>query len=157
MSTALYQVPLGFSRVESNIYRSAYPSRKTFPFLSTLNLKSMICLNPFDLRLDLKEYLDSKSISLFAVDIRINQEPFLVISESLVREIIQFALDIKNQPTLIFCTNGKVRSSCAVACLRKSLGWSLTSIFQEFEQFAEPEGGIADLLFIENFNAVESI
>jgi tyrosine-protein phosphatase SIW14 len=59
-------------------------------------------------------------------------------------------IDPDQQPVLIFDTNGKVRCSCVVGCIRKYSGWSLSSIFQEFEQFAEPEGGVADMLFIEN-------
>ena len=52
---------------------------------------------------------------------------------------------------LIFCTTGKSRTSCAVGCYRKQLGWSLVSIFHEFEQYCDGEGGVADFLFIENF------
>jgi hypothetical protein len=36
--------PLGFSRVESGIYRSAYPAKKALNYIDNLSLKSMVCL-----------------------------------------------------------------------------------------------------------------
>lgn len=57
-----------------------------------------------------------------------------------------------NQPVLIFCLNGKVRTGCVVGCIRKQLqGWAISSIMEEFEQFAEPEGGLCDLAFIDRY------
>jgi protein tyrosine/serine phosphatase len=65
--------------------------------------------------------------------------------------LIIFFLDKSNHPVLLFCTTGKAKTSCSVGCLRKLHDWSLVSIFHEFEQYCDGEGGVADLLFIENF------
>ena len=51
-------VPLGFCRVHDNIYRSSYPSTKSLPFISTLGLKSMICLTPSDIKKELRDYCE---------------------------------------------------------------------------------------------------
>lgn len=84
-------VPLGFSRVQDGIFRSAYPQVKIFPFLSTLQLKSIVCLNPTDLRKDLKEFAISQSIQCFEFDIGVNQEPFVVMSTDAVRQAVEAA------------------------------------------------------------------
>lgn len=42
-------------------------------------------------------------------------------------------------------------TSCVVGCLRVKMNWSLSSIIQEFENQCEPEGGLHDIQFIENF------
>jgi hypothetical protein len=38
-----------------------------------------------------------------------------------------------------------------VACLRVATGWCLSSTIQEFENHSDPEGGLHDIQFIENF------
>lgn len=65
--------PLGFSTVDNKFYRSAYPSLKTQPFISQLNLRTMICLNPADIRDDLRNFAKESNIRLISVDIGMNQ------------------------------------------------------------------------------------
>jgi len=50
-------------------------------------------------------------------------------SEAAVSEAIHIALDIAQRPSLIFCTTGKVKTSCIIACLRKHhpFRWSTVS------------------------------
>ena len=50
-------------------------------------------------------------------------------SEVAVSEAIHTALDTAQRPSLIFCTTGKVKTSCVVACLRKHnpFRWSTVS------------------------------
>ncbi len=84
--------PLSFSRVRDGIYRSAYPSKRTFPFIAKLNLKALICVNPSDIRSELRDYAAENSIKLFAVDIGHNQEPFIVMSEECVNQAVSYAL-----------------------------------------------------------------
>lgn len=84
--------PLSFSIVEDNIYRSSYPSNKTLPFLKTLNLRSLICLYPSDIRQDLRDFASKNNITLFEVNVGHNQEPFVVMSEAAVAGAIKFVL-----------------------------------------------------------------
>ena len=50
-------------------------------------------------------------------------------SESAVSDAIHYALNHSHRPSLIFCTTGKVKTSCVVACLRKHIPfrWSTVS------------------------------
>lgn len=104
--------PLSFAMVESGIYRSAYPVRKNYPFLDVLHLKTMICISAIgEVRGDLKNFIGKSGIELLEIDIKFNQEPFVIMDVDAVQEVINIAVDPTRQPCLIFCTNGKV-SSC---------------------------------------------
>jgi hypothetical protein len=49
----------------------------------------MICLSPSDIRSDLKEFAAAHSIKLFEAEIGFNQEPFVVMSEKDVHNIVK--------------------------------------------------------------------
>jgi len=150
---ALQQIPLGYARVGDGVFRSAYPARKTLGFISSLGLKSMVCLYPKDIQSDLREYAERNGIKLFEADVGVNKEPFIVMSTEAVASALSFMTDPANQPTLLFCSNGKVRTGCVVGCLRKLMGWSIVSILHELEQATDGEANLADQLFIEQFVA----
>ncbi len=153
MSANQNAIPLGFAQVSDSIYRSAYPKPSCFSFLLSLKLKSVVCVSPRDLRPAFLAFLSENDIKLLQSDVGVNQEPFLAMSSTAVADAIQFVLDPANQPVLIFCTNGKVKTSCVVGCLRKRMGWSIVSIIHEVDQNTDPDGcaGLSDYLYIENF------
>jgi tyrosine-protein phosphatase SIW14 len=145
-------LPLSFSRVDNGVYRSSYPAYRTFPFIKTLKLKSMVCLSPSDIRQDLKSFASENDITLFESEIGHNQDPFVVMSENSVADAVKFISNPLNRPVMVFCTNGKVKTGCVIGCYRQLLNWSTVSIMHEFEEFTDNEGGLADLIFIENFD-----
>jgi tyrosine-protein phosphatase SIW14 len=149
--TQSYLAPLVFGKVDEGIFRSAYPAGKALPFLSRLSLKSMISLHPNDVRPELEEFCAQNSITLLKCDIKYNQDPFVVMSDEAMALVLDFVQKPENQPTLMFCTSGRIRTGCAVACLRKRLKWCMSSIILEFEQFTEPDGALCDMQFVEAF------
>jgi len=100
----------------------------------------------------LREYVESRKIALFEVDVGINAEPFLSMDHEKIREVIKIVTEPSNRPCLIFCTTGRVRTCCVVGCLRRVAQWSLASIMVEFENFAAKEGKFMDMQFIEDFH-----
>eukprot|EP01038_Epipyxis_sp_PR26KG_P005974 gene5974-8229_t len=149
-------LPLAYAIVCDGIYRSSYPTDRTHLFIETLHLKSMIYLNenisPIPSRHNsLLLYAKERNIQFLEFDIKVNQEPFLTMSEETIDNILDFIQDSIHQPILIFCNNGKLRTSCLIACLRIRLGWSISSTIREMEQFADHEVGLADFHFIENY------
>lgn len=58
-------------------------------------------------------------------------------------------LDTRNHPLLIHCNKGKHRTGCMVGVLRRALGWSLASIFDEYRLFSAPKERFMDQQFIE--------
>ena len=108
ISTTLRR-PLQFSQVEKGIYRSAYVTSRNYEYITLLNLKSMICLSPSDLRDDLRNFCSSNSINIYEEDVGTNVEPFISMDHGKVKKVISTVTNPINQPCLIFCTTGKVR------------------------------------------------
>ena len=78
-------------------------------------------------------------------------------SDEVMNAILDTVENKENQPLLIFCTVGRVKTGCVVGCLRKSTSWSMASISAEFEQFADLEGALCDLQFVEAFSRTSTI
>lgn len=151
--------PLAFSLVTSGIYRSAYPNERTYAFLAPYQFRTFISLAPAEIRPELRHYCHQQGIALLEYDVKFNQEPFLTMDASAVQQAIRTALQAggsAQSPVLIFCVNGKVRTGGVVACLRKHLHWSMVSIIEEFEHFADPEGQLSDLMFIDRYEVIPS-
>ena len=115
--------PIGFGEILPGVYRSAYPKKSNYDFLKTLALKTLISLQPQDLRFELKEYCSDHNIEIIEANVGTNQEPFVVMSGSIVNEVINITNDTLKHPILIFCNNGKLRTSCVVGCIRRVNNW----------------------------------
>ena len=147
--------PIAFARVCPGIYRSAYPASKSLHFIDSLHLKSMVALvdKPSDVKKELREYATVRGISMIECAVGINQEPFVTMSESAVKEAIEFMSNPLNHPVMVFCTTGRSKTSVVVGGYRRlRLGWSISSVVHEYEQFVDPDGGLADMAFIENLS-----
>ena len=144
-------VPLYFSAVDAKVYRSSYPARKSLPFIEQLHLKSMVCLNPSDLKSDLRDFCRESNISLFEKNVGFNQEPFVWMNAEAVEEVLRTMADPNNSPCLVF-SNKDARTNCIIGCYRKVYqNWSMVSIFQEIEQYTTSEGSVLDFAFVEHF------
>ncbi len=115
--------PLGFSQVDEGCYRSAYPTQACLGFIETLNLKTVIALQPEDLRAELRDFCAKSNITIIEADIGLNQEPFLVMSEANVNKVLDVVLNPTCLPVMIFCNNGRLRTSCLVGCFRRTKKW----------------------------------
>jgi protein tyrosine/serine phosphatase len=144
-------VPLKFAQVEHGIFRSAYPANKTFAFLQTLSLRSMVCLEPKDIHDDLRQFCHKNGIILVEADVGVNKEPFLTMNRGLIQEIMNFTSKPYHRPCLIFCTKGNFRTSCVVGCLRKTSQWSMNSIIREYELFIGEGANMLDVQVIDSF------
>lgn len=108
-------LPLGFAKVDENVYRSGYPANKSLDFISTLGLKSMVSLlNPSENRHDLKFYCKANNLTFLEADIGVNKEPFLSMDRDAVASVLNHLEDKSNLPCLLFCSNGKLRTSCMI-------------------------------------------
>ncbi|GER43064.1 tyrosine-protein phosphatase [Striga asiatica] len=148
----LFTPPLNFAMVDYGVFRSGFPDSDNFPFLQTLNLRSIIYLCPEPYPDANVEFLESNGIRLFQFGIEGYKEPFVNIPEDKIREALKITIDAKNRPLLIHCKRGKHRTGCLVGCLRKLQSWCLTSVFDEYQRFAAAKARIADQRFIELFD-----
>lgn len=147
----LLVLPPNFSMVCPGIYRSGYPSKKNFSFLRRLQLRSIVILVPEEYLPANVEFCKQHGIQLFQYGMEGNKEPFLEISDDVVREALTHIVDARNHPLLIHCNKGKHRTGAIVGCLRKMQHWSFTSICDEYRRFAGTKVRMLDQQFIELF------
>ncbi|KAJ9703266.1 hypothetical protein PVL29_004881 [Vitis rotundifolia] len=105
---AVYVPPSNFSMVEENIFRSGLPSPINFPFLETLNLRSIIYLCPEPYPEENCKFLQSQNIRLFQFGIEGKKEPPVAMSTDTISEALKVLIDVRNHPILIHCKRGKV-------------------------------------------------
>ncbi|CAD5180648.1 unnamed protein product [Musa acuminata subsp. malaccensis] len=144
--------PPNFAMVGCGLYRSGFPDAANFCFLTTLRLRSVLCLCPEPYPEENMEFLRENGIKLFQFGIDGCKEPFVDIPEETICEALEVVLDVRNHPLLIHCKRGKHRTGCIVGCLRKLQHWCLTSIFDEYHRFAAAKARVSDQRFIERFD-----
>ncbi|XP_057435771.1 tyrosine-protein phosphatase DSP3 [Lotus japonicus] len=144
--------PTNFSMVEDCIFRSSFPNPSNFPFLRTLNLRSVIYLCPEPYPQENLEFLRSENIQLFQFGIEGKTDVSLPILSDSIMEALKVLVDVRNHPVLIHCKRGKHRTGCLVGCFRKFQNWCLSSVFEEYQRFAGVKSRIMDLSFIEKFD-----
>ena len=69
------------------------------------------CLDSFELKDEFREFLKDNTIEFKHIDVGFNQEPFLVMNEDKVQEVLSFVLNPDNQPVMVLCKDGKVGSA----------------------------------------------
>lgn len=150
--------PINFSMVDEGIFRSGFPQPPNFPFLKTLQLRSIIYLCPEPYPEENLEFLRSQNIQLFQFGIEGKKEASSSAASSIPKQTILEALkvliDVRNHPVLIHCKRGKHRTGCLVGVLRKFQNWCLASVFEEYQRFAGAKSRTTDLRFIETFDMV---
>ncbi|CAH9051401.1 unnamed protein product [Cuscuta europaea] len=100
--------PPNFSTVEDLcIYRSGLPQPSNFPFIQTLNLRSIIFLCPEPYPEENKAFLRLNKVKLFQFGIEGTKEPS-AIPRSAITEALRVVIDVRNHPVLIHCKRGKV-------------------------------------------------
>lgn len=153
-SDAVLVPPPNFSMVEEGIYRSSFPQSSNFPFLQTLNLRSIIYLCPEPYPEENLKFLAAQNIRLFHFGIEGKTEPPVSIPKDTIMEALKILIDVRNHPVLIHCKRGKHRTGCLVGCLRKLQNWCLSSVFEEYRHFAGLKSRDTDLKFMETFNVM---
>ncbi|KAL6139342.1 PREDICTED: probable tyrosine-protein phosphatase At1g05000 [Fragaria vesca subsp. vesca] len=144
--------PINFSMVEDGIFRSGFPQPANFPFLRSLNLRSIIYLCPEPYPEENLEFLRSQNIRLLQFGIEGKTDPAILIPKDTILEALKILIDVRNHPVLIHCKRGKHRTGCLVGCLRKFQNWCLSSVFEEYQRFAGVKARPTDLRFIEAFD-----
>lgn len=146
------QPPENFSMVSSWVYRSSFPSRRHFRFLSGLGLRSVLTLVLETYPEGHAQFLRQEGISLMQFGLPGNKEPFVHVPPGQIAAALAALLDRRNHPILVHCNKGKHRTGCLMGCLRKMQQWSLTAIFEEYRRFASPKPRAMDQEFIELFD-----
>eukprot|EP01061_Rhynchopus_euleeides_P038824 TRINITY_DN66590_c0_g1_i1.p1 TRINITY_DN66590_c0_g1~~TRINITY_DN66590_c0_g1_i1.p1 ORF type:complete len:240 (+),score=34.08 TRINITY_DN66590_c0_g1_i1:58-777(+) len=140
-----------FSMIAPSVYRSGYPSKKNFPFLKKLGIRSVCYLCPEEYALVNQDFYKKNGIKIHQFPMEGNKEPFVNIPEQQVNSALSAVCDTRYHPILIHCNKGKHRTGAVCGCLRKVQGWSLVSIIDEYNRFAGDKGRAMDQQFVELF------
>ncbi|PWA90306.1 tyrosine phosphatase family protein [Artemisia annua] len=144
--------PINFANVEDRIYRSGFPQPSNFPFLETLQLRSVINLCPEPYPRENLEFLRAHKIQLFQFGIDGTREPSVDVLRNSINEALKFLIDVRNHPVLIHCKRGKHRTGCVVGSLRKLQNWCLSSVLEEYKHYAGVKSRDTDLKFLETYD-----
>lgn len=99
-----------------------------------------------------QQWLDDHKIKRLEVDIATNKEGIVNTTlESLCKSLL-FVMDSSNYPLYIHCNQGKHRTGCVVACLRKIQHWPMESIIEEYIAYAGKKARDGDIELIKSFD-----
>ena len=116
--------PDNFAMVCPDIYRSSFPSKKHYPFLQSLGLRTVLTLVQDDYPKENADFFASEGINLVQIGIPGNKEPFVTIPDEKIRDALSIVLDKRNHPLFIHCNKGKV-SSFWLLHLVQSADWCM--------------------------------
>jgi len=142
---------INFSLVMPGVYRSGYPAPRNHAFIKALGIRSVVYLCPEVYDSKNLEFLKSAGITVHHVPMDGNKEPFVVIPDEDLQNALSLLIDTRNHPVMVHCNKGKHRTGTLIGCLRKLLGWSLCSIFEEYRTFAGTKGRLMDEQCMELF------
>ncbi|GAA0162165.1 protein phosphatase [Lithospermum erythrorhizon] len=144
--------PPNFSTVEiDSIYRSGFPEPANFPFIQTLNLKSIIYLCPESYPVENYAFLESNNVKLFQFGIEGTKDPSAC-PETAVKDALKVLIDVRNHPVLIHCKRGKHRTGCLVGSLRKLQNWCFSSVEDEYKLLSGIKWRQKDVDFLQGFD-----
>lgn len=150
-----YSPPSAFGTVEPKIYRtnSLYPAN--FPFIKMLGLKTLIQLSPEVPIKAVTQFLEESSINFIHLGLKAwkPDASWKPITEELIKEALEIALDVNSHPVMVTCTTGVHQTGVLVGCLRRLQNWSLASILVEYRMYAQQSNTrYVNEVFIELFD-----
>ncbi|KAK4529973.1 hypothetical protein CCYA_CCYA03G0830 [Cyanidiococcus yangmingshanensis] len=147
--------PDSFGIVERGVYRSNLPHPLSFPFLKQLNLKTVLLLSQESPTRVVTQFFEDNHVELLHLGMRIfkpSEASWKPCPEELVKEALEIVLYRPAHPLLICGASGVHAVGVVVGCLRKLLGWSLSSIVNEYRSYAGAKMRYVDEQFIELFD-----
>ncbi|KAK5636565.1 hypothetical protein RRF57_012277 [Xylaria bambusicola] len=145
----VHQAPINFSTVSEGLYRSGYPQAPDYPFIQSLNLKTIVTLVNKELPDGYQAFIQENRITHKIFDMAGTKKEDIPIE--LMRSIYAVVSDRANYPLLIHCNQGRHRTGCVVGVLRKSSQWNMKHILNEYTTFAEPKVREVDIKYLTKF------
>ena len=99
-------------------------------------------------------WLESDGISWAKLYIGTNKDKSGRIDTKLdsICEALLFIMDSSNYPVYVHCNQGKHRTGCVIACLRRVQGWSVDEAIKEYNVYAGEKSRPGDRALIETFD-----
>lgn len=134
--------PLRFNIVQPELYRGGYPRKVNFPFLESLNIKTIISLTPepitYETDPQLYSFAKKNGIKLIHIECAQSgkgKKRGVPMGYSTILEALRYMIHQEYAPIYVHCLNGGQVTSLVIACLRKLQFWSSIAIFNEFINF----------------------
>lgn len=138
---------------EYTMYRSSFPQRENMDFLESLELRSILTLTTKNDPCETyRGFVDKCGVSHKIMELETNKEGAINMKPDKMCEAILFALNPAHHPVHVHCNQGRHRTGCFVACIRKIQGWPMNDIIHEYETYASPKPRDGDIAFIRQFD-----
>lgn len=141
-----------FGVIEPGLYRSGYPQAENYPFIKSLNIKTIVTLVSKELPEGYQSFIDENGITHRIFDMAGTKKQ--AISLDMMQEILEVVTNSDNYPLLIHCNHGKHRTGCVAGLVRKASRWEPSAIVQEYTQFASPKARETDIEYLTKFDHV---
>lgn len=128
--------PFRYHRIQNEIHCGAHPTLKNYRFLQRLGFKTMISLLPEDPVNDLVEFCKFEKIIHCVYKVKAYKEN-VVLSSTIVNEILEKMIDVRNYPIYIHCLNGGNVTHQIIMCFRKLQTWTQSSISNEAIRYCD--------------------
>lgn len=92
-----------------------------------------------------------RKIKQTKIGIAPNKEGIVKTTMDSLCEALLFVMDSSNHPVYVHCNQGRHRTGCVVACLRRIQKLPLKDIITEYETYAFPKARPGDIHLIKNF------
>ncbi|KAJ1637158.1 tyrosine phosphatase family-domain-containing protein [Pavlovales sp. CCMP2436] len=126
--------PINFELVAPGVYRSGFPTRKNLRFLRGLGLRSVIRLSSKEYSPEVVEFMAASEVAAIDCITEGNREPFSCINARVIRRAFATLTATHAKPVLVHCVNGQQTTGCIIGLLRRTEGWALSAIFDEYRR-----------------------
>lgn len=146
--------PRNYGAVYDNkMYRSSFPQRENIDFLGSLELRSILTLTTKnDPGEAYEEFVRASNIRHKIMELETNKDGSINMKAENLCDALMFALNPNHHPIYVHCNQGRHRTGCFVACIRKIEGWAMEDILHEYDTYASPKPRDGDIAFIKQFN-----
>jgi hypothetical protein len=100
----------------------------------------------------LKHFLNTHQVKQAHISIAANKDGAIKMTTESIAQAILFVSDPANYPVYIHCNQGKHRTGCVIACLRKCQQVPLHEVLEEYKTYAYPKERPGDIAFIKAFD-----
>ncbi len=98
------------------------------------------------------EWIRKGSIEQKLIDVAPNKDGNVATTVESICEALLFVMDSSNHPLYIHCNQGKHRTGCVVACLRKVQRVPMDEILAEYRVYSGIKARDGDIAFIKSFD-----
>ncbi|KAK0263228.1 hypothetical protein B0A54_00592 [Friedmanniomyces endolithicus] len=137
---------------EGELYRSAYLQDRNLDFLKLLGIRNVLCLVDTEPSEAYSHWISSQDITRHRVDIAPNKDGQVKTTWDSLCEALLIVMDSARYPLLIHCNQGKHRTGCIIACLRKIQHWPIDDVIAEYQAYANPKARPGDIDLIRAFD-----